>query len=328
MKRILITGAEGFIGSHLVEYFVRKGYDVRAFTWYNSWSQHGWLDTLPADVRDHIEFFPGDIRDHQRVSEAVKNQEAILHLAALITIPYSYLAPESYLDTNTKGTLNILQASQRHQCQHVLVTSTSEVYGTARYVPMDEQHPLQAQSPYSASKIAAEKLAESFFLSYQTPITIVRPFNNFGPRQSIRGLIPSLIVQLLKREDNILLGNPGPTRDWIYVTDTAIAYESILLHTNISGQAINIASGREISVGELAQTLINKIRPGAQITTDPQRLRPSSSEVWRLCGDYKLLHQYTGWQPQVSLENGLDLTIQWFENQLRQGNYQDSQFRI
>ncbi len=328
MKTILITGAEGFIGSHVVEHFVQQGYQVRAFTWYNSWSSHGWLDTLPKDIQQSIELFPGDIRDQERVMNAAQGQEVIIHLAALITIPYSYLAASSYLETNTHGTLNILQAARKHNCEHAIITSTSEVYGTAMFIPIDENHPLQAQSPYSATKIGAEKMAEAFYKSYQCPVTIVRPFNNYGPRQSVRGLIPSLILQLLHHQENIQLGDLRPTRDWIYVTDTARALESILLTEDTIGNTYNISTGVEISVEKLAHLLINKIYPKAQITSDSQRIRPETSEVWRLCGDHSLITQTTGWKPNISLEMGLDKTILWFKNQLDIGNFRDYSFKI
>lgn len=314
MKNILITGADGFIGSHLVEHMVKKGYNVKAFVYYNSFNSWGWLDTIEPDILKQIEIFTGDIRDPYCVKKALTNCTAVLHLAALIAIPYSYYAPESYLDTNIRGTLNVLQASQELNIERVLITSTSEVYGTAQYVPIDENHPRQGQSPYSASKIAADALAESFYRSFNLPVTIVRPFNTYGPRQSARAVIPTIISQLLNNCSKIQLGALYPTRDLVYVKDTVAGFEEILQNNNLIGQEINIATQQEISVKDLAQLLINLTGKDAAITSTDERLRPENSEVYRLLGSNRKLTEQTNWKPLYSLEQGLSETIEWFKN--------------
>lgn len=314
MKKVLVTGSEGFIGSHLVEQLVEEGYHVRAFILYNSFNSHGWLDSLPADKLKHIEVFAGDVRDPNGVRTAVKGMEVVYHLAALIGIPYSYHSPDSYVDTNVKGTLNILQAARDHAVERVLVTSTSEVYGTARYVPMDEQHPRQGQSPYSATKIAADAMAESFHRSFNLPVTIVRPFNTYGPRQSARAVIPTIITQLLAGNKELQLGALHPTRDLVYVKDTAGAFVKIAAAPNTIGQEINIASGTEISMGDIAQMLIGIINPEAKILSHADRLRPAASEVERLLGSAARMKSLTGWEPSVDLKEGLTHTIEWFRN--------------
>jgi len=308
-KKILVTGADGFIGSHLTEILVEKGHEVRAFTFYNSFNSWGWLDTFPKTVMDHVEVFPGDIRDPNGIREAMRGCEAVFHLAALIAIPFSYHSPDSYVDTNIKGTLNVLQAARDLDMSRVLVTSTSEVYGTARYVPIDEKHPFQGQSPYSATKIGADRLAESFYRSFGLPVTIVRPFNTYGPRQSARAVIPATIIQLLTGKTEIKLGSLSPTRDFNYVADTANGFYEIFKSDRTIGEEINIASQQEISIGDLALELIQMINPMANIVCDEERVRPSKSEVNRLLGCNEKIRRLTGWIPRYSLSQGLLETI-------------------
>lgn len=316
MGKILVTGADGFIGSHLTEELVRKGYEVKAFVYYNSFSSNGWLDTLSEDILSHIEICAGDVRDFHGVEQAVKGTEAIFHLAALIAIPYSYSYPDTYVDTNIKGTLNILQAARMNQNERVFVTSTSEVYGTAQYVPIDEKHPFQGQSPYSATKIGADRLAESFYRSFGLPVTIVRPFNTFGPRQSARAVIPTIIMQLLSGFQEIKLGSLAPTRDFNYVKDTANGFISIYESDKTIGEEINIATECEISIGKLAKELIDQINPTARIVCDEQRLRPQKSEVNRLLGSNRKIKELTDWTPAHTFEQGLAETIEFIRNNL------------
>jgi NAD dependent epimerase/dehydratase len=311
-KKILVTGADGFIGSHLVEALLAKGCDVRAFVYYNSFSSWGWLDTLPPDVIRGLDVFSGDIRDPNGVFEAMKGCDAIFHLAALIAIPFSYHSPDSYVDTNIKGTLNVLQAARRLGTERVLITSTSEVYGTAQYAPIDEKHPFQGQSPYSATKIGADRLAESFYRSFETPVVIVRPFNTYGPRQSARAVIPTIITQLLLGHTSLKLGDLTPTRDFNYVKDTAQGFIALAEADSAVGKEINIATGKEFSVGDVAQILVSELNPDAQIITDAKRLRPETSEVFRLIGDNTLITTLTPWQPLYELDTGLRDTIAWF----------------
>lgn len=315
-RKILVTGADGFIGSHLTELLVAEGYEVRAFVYYNSFNTWGWLDTLPKSIMDHIEIFAGDIRDPNGVREAMKGCSAVFHLAALIAIPFSYHSPDSYVDTNIKGTLNVLQAARDLETERILITSTSEVYGTAQYVPIDEKHPYQGQSPYSATKIGADRLAESFYRSFQLPVTIVRPFNTYGPRQSARAVIPTIITQLLSGKEVIKLGSLAPTRDFNYVKDTARGFYEIFRSENTIGEEINIATQQEISIGELANELIRQINPAAKIICDEQRLRPKKSEVNRLLGCNKKILGLTNWYPQYTLEQGLAETITFLKNNL------------
>ena len=312
--KILVTGADGFIGSHLVESLVNKGYNVKAFVYYNSFNSWGWLDSLPKELLDRIEIFAGDIRDPNGVRNAMKGTDIVFHLAALIAIPFSYHSPDSYVDTNIKGTLNVLQAARDFSTERILITSTSEVYGTARYVPIDENHPLQGQSPYSATKIAADKLCESFYRSFDLPVTIVRPFNTYGPRQSARAIIPTIITQLLSGSTEIKLGSLTPTRDLNYVKDTCNGFISIAESEKSIGEEINIASNMEISIGSLAEELINQINPKAKIICEKNRLRPEKSEVNRLLGCNKKIRNLTGWMPGYSLKDGLSETIEWFRN--------------
>jgi len=307
-----VTGADGFIGSHLVERLLEEGCKVTAFCYYNSFNSWGWIDSFPKDKINQLEIFTGDVRDPNGVREAMKNCDIVFHLAALIAIPYSYHSPDSYVDTNIKGTLNIVQAAKDLNIEKVLVTSTSEVYGTALYVPIDEKHPRQGQSPYSATKIGADHLADSFFRSFNLPVTIVRPFNTFGPRQSARAVIPTIITQLLAGKTEIKLGAIHPTRDLLFVKDTANGFVEIAKSDKTIGEEINIATSSEITVGDLAQKIINIISPSAKIITDDIRLRPEKSEVERLFGSNKKILELTNWKQNVSLDAGLKLTIDWF----------------
>ena len=316
MEKILVTGAEGFIGSHLVELLLEEGYEVKAFVLYNSFNTWGWLDTFPKEKLEQIEIFTGDIRDPNAVRQAVCGVDAVFHLAALIAIPYSYVAPDTYVDTNIKGTLNVLQASGESGLKRVLVTSTSEVYGTARYVPMDEKHPFQGQSPYAASKIGADRMAEAFYRSFELPVTIVRPFNTYGPRQSARAVIPTIITQLLAGMKEIRLGSLSPSRDFNYVKDTVRGFLEIYRSDRTIGEEINIASQKEISIGQAAAELIRQIAPQAQIICDEKRLRPAKSEVERLLGSNQKLLELTSWKPEYTFEQGIAETIAFFRNHL------------
>ena len=316
MNKILVTGADGFIGSHLVEELVKKGYKVKAFVYYNSFNTWGWIDTLPVEIKEKLEIFQGDIRDPYGVKMAMKGCNAVFHLAALIAIPFSYYSPDTYVDTNIKGTLNILQAARELEIERVLITSTSEVYGTAQYVPIDEKHPFQGQSPYSASKIGADRLAESFYRSFGLPVTIVRPFNTYGPRQSARAVIPTIITQLLTGKKELKLGALSPTRDFNYVKDTVNGFIEIYKSEKTIGEEINIATQKEISIGQLAEQLINRINPAARIICEEERLRPEKSEVNRLLGSNEKIRKLTYWYPQYSLEDGLNETIRFLEKNL------------
>ena len=318
MKKVLVTGADGFIGSHLTESLLKKGYEVKAFTMYNSFNTWGWLDTLPKDELDQIEIFSGDVRDPNGVREALKGVDGVFHLAALIAIPFSYHSPDSYVDTNIKGTLNVLQAARELETERIMITSTSEVYGTAQYVPIDEKHPFQGQSPYSATKIGADRLAESFYRSFNLPVSIVRPFNTYGPRQSARAVIPTIISQLLSGKEEIKLGSLTPTRDFNYVKDTAAGFIAIAESDQTIGEEINIATQQEISIGELATEIINQINPGARIICDEQRLRPEKSEVNRLLGSNEKIKRLTDWTPQYTFEQGVKETIEWIRDNLNQ----------
>ncbi len=313
-KNVLITGAEGFIGSHLVEELFKQGCKIRAFVFYNFSNSWGWLDTLPKETLEKIEIIVGDIRDLNRVKEAVRGMEIIFHLAALIGIPYSYHAADSYVDTNIKGTLNVLQAAKESNIKKILVTSTSEVYGTAKYVPIDEKHPRQGQSPYSATKIGSDCIAESFYRSFNLPVTIVRPFNTYGPRQSARAIIPTIITQLLSGNNAIKLGALRPTRDFVFVKDTASAFVEIAKSEKVLGEDINIASQAEVSVKDITERLIDMINPKAKIIKDKKRLRPKKSEVERLLGSNKKIKRLTNWKPKHSFNQGLDKTVEWFKD--------------
>ena len=327
-KKVLVTGSDGFIGSHLIEELVNQGCNVRAFVYYNSFNSNGWLDTIPDETRNKIEFFPGDIRDPNGIREAMNEVDIVFHLAALIAIPFSYHSPDSYIDTNVKGTLNILQAARNNNVKRVIVTSTSEVYGTAQFIPITELHPKQPQSPYSASKIGADAIAESFFRSFELPITIVRPFNTFGPRQSARAVIPTIISQLLNGAQEIKLGDISPTRDLLFVKDTVNGFIKIAQCDELIGHEVNIATQSEISVGDLAQHLINIINPNAKIITDSLRLRPEKSEVFRLFGSNEKIKSYTGWNQKYTLEQGLKETIDWFSKKENLQQYKSEIYNV
>ncbi len=315
-KTVLVTGADGFIGSHLAERLLEKGYNIKAFTFYNSFNTWGWLDTLPEDKLSEINIFSGDIRDPNGVREAMKGIDMVFHLAALIAIPFSYHSPDSYVDTNIKGTLNVLQAARELGTEKIMITSTSEVYGTAQYVPIDERHPFQGQSPYSATKIGADRLAESFYRSFQLPVAIVRPFNTYGPRQSARAVIPTIITQLLAGKTEIRLGALTPTRDFNYVKDTVEGFIAIAESDKTVGEEINIASQREISIGNLANEIIERINPEARLICEEQRLRPEKSEVNRLLGSNEKIMKLTSWRPRYTLSQGLAETIEWIRHNM------------
>ncbi|MCL5062033.1 MAG: NAD-dependent 4,6-dehydratase LegB [Nitrospirae bacterium] len=313
-KKVLVTGACGFIGSHLAERLIDEGCRVKAFVYYNSFNSWGWLDALPEERLKQIEIFAGDVRDSNGVRTAVSGVDVVFHLAALIGIPYSYHSPDSYVDTNIKGTLNILQASRDFGVEKVLVTSTSEVYGTAQYVPIDEKHPRQGQSPYSATKIGADYISESFYRSFNMPVVIVRPFNTYGPRQSARAVIPTIITQLLSGKKEIRLGALHPTRDLVYARDTVEGFIEIAKSDKTVGEEINIAAQNEISIGDLAKKLIGMINPKAIVATENFRMRPEKSEVERLLGSNEKIRKITDWRPKYSLKEGLKETVEWFKN--------------
>ena len=313
-KNVLVTGSEGFIGSHLVEELLRQEVKIRAFVLYNSFNSWGWLESLPKEQMKKIDIFAGDIRDPNGVRQAMQGIDVVFHLAALIAIPFSYHSPDSYVDTNIKGTLNVLQAARDLKCDKVLVTSTSEVYGTAQYVPIDEQHPFQGQSPYSATKIGADRMAEAFYRSYDMPVSIVRPFNTFGPRQSARAVIPTIITQLLAGKQRIELGSLHPTRDLLYVKDTVNGFIKIAESDKTIGQEINIATQSEISIGELAQKIIDIINPSARIDCDNARKRPEKSEVERLFGCNEKIRRLTDWEQKYDFDTALAETIEWFRD--------------
>ncbi|MGE5582416.1 MAG: NAD-dependent 4,6-dehydratase LegB [Bacillota bacterium] len=313
-KKVLVTGAGGFIGSHLTEELARTGAVVRAFIHYNSKNQWGWLESSPA--KEKIEVYTGDIRDYDSVKEAVKGSQVVFHLAALIGIPYSYSSPLAYIKTNIEGTYNVLQAARESGVKRVIQTSTSEVYGTARYTPINEEHPLQPQSPYSATKIAADNLALSFYNSFNLPVVIARPFNTYGPRQSARAIIPTIITQILSGKQKIVLGNLSPTRDLNYVDDTVNGFIKIAESDDTIGEVVNIGSGREISIGNLVNLIAEIMNSKIEIVQDNQRIRPANSEVERLLCDNTKIKKYTNWTPQFSLESGLEQTIAWLKENL------------
>jgi dTDP-glucose 4,6-dehydratase len=322
-KRVLVTGAGGFIGSHLTERLVELGAKTRALVHYNAVGTWGWLDQSP--LRDEIEVIAGDICDRDSVRQAMQGVDVVLHLAALIAIPYSYHAPASYVRTNVEGTLNVLQVARATDIGRVIHTSTSEVYGTARYVPIDEAHPLQGQSPYSASKIGADKLAEAFHLSFDLPVVTVRPFNTFGPRQSARAIIPTIIVQC-QAGGAVRLGNVYPTRDLNYVANIVEGFVLAASAADAIGRTINLGSNREISIGELTQLIAGLVGQPIVIESDAQRVRPSKSEVERLLADNSLARDVLDWKPLISLEKGLELTIAWIQENL--GRYRPNVYRI
>ncbi|MFX0560596.1 NAD-dependent 4,6-dehydratase LegB [Tepidibacillus infernus] len=317
-KKILVTGADGFIGSHLVEELVRRENNVKAFVLYNSFNSWGWLDQSPIEIRNSIEVFSGDIRDPYGVKQAMKDCDIVFHLAALIAIPYSYHSPDTYVDTNIKGTLNILQAARELGIEKVVHTSTSEVYGTAKYVPIDEEHPLQGQSPYSASKIGADQIAISFYKSFNMPVSIIRPFNTYGPRQSARAVIPTIITQIAKGERKIKLGALHPTRDFNYVKDTVQGFISVAKSDESIGEVINIGSSFEISIGDTAHLIAELMGKEIEIETDNIRIRPEKSEVERLWANNRKAKELLGWEPHYGgvkgFKKGLKETINWFTN--------------
>ncbi|MDG2989567.1 NAD-dependent 4,6-dehydratase LegB [Candidatus Synechococcus calcipolaris G9] len=330
--RILVTGADGFIGSHLTETLITQGYNVRAFVLYNSFNSWGWLDRLPKPIRDNLDVFAGDIRDPYGVKQAMKGCDCVLHLAALIAIPYSYHSPDTYIDTNVKGTLNVLQAARELGVQRLIQTSTSEVYGTAQFVPITEDHPLQGQSPYSATKIAADQLAYSFYTSFGLPVIILRPFNTYGPRQSARAVIPTIISQIAKGQRQIKLGAVSPTRDFNYVKDTVAGFIAALNADQGMGEVINIGSNFEISIGDTAHLIAEVMDTEIEIITDEERLRPEKSEVNRLWADNRKAQALLGWQPQYGgrdgFRRGLQETADWFTNPENLAAYQSDRYVI
>ena len=320
-KKVLVTGADGFIGSHLVEALVNLGCDVRAFVFYNSFNSWGWLDTVSPELQKKLDVFAGDIRDPNGVREAMIGCDVVFHLAALIAIPFSYHSPDSYVDTNIKGTLNVLQAAKLLGTSKVLVTSTSEVYGTAQYAPIDEKHPFQGQSPYSATKIGADRLAESYYRSFGTPVVTVRPFNTYGPRQSARAVIPTIITQLLSGATELKLGSLSPTRDFNYVLDTVNGFIALAESDQAIGEEVNIATGVEHTVGDVANFLISELNPEVKLVVEVERLRPEKSEVFRLIGDTRKIMALSPWRPSFDLNAGLQDTIQWFRQPANLARY-------
>jgi NAD dependent epimerase/dehydratase len=325
-KIILVSGADGFIGSHLTEALVKDNCKVKALSYYNSFNSWGWLEDI--NCLKEIEVLTGDVRDPHYCKKITKGVDIIFHLAALIAIPYSFTAPDSFVDTNIKGTLNICQAALENNCKRVIHCSTSEVYGTARYVPIDEKHPLQPQSPYSATKIAADALAMSFYHAFNLPLTIARPFNTYGPRQSARAVIPTMITQLLSGKKEIKLGSLHPTRDLVYVKDTVSGFIEIAKSEKTVGETINIATQNEISIGDLAKKIIGMLSPGAKIKTDKIRVRPGKSEVERLLGSNDKIKQLTKWKPRYTFDEGLRKTIEWFQNKDNVKNYKPDIYNV
>lgn len=326
MAKVLVTGADGFIGSHLVERLVAEGHEVRALAQYNSFNSWGWLDHSP--VRDQIEVVSGDVRDAQFCIGLAKGIDTVFHLAALIAIPYSYAAPDSYVETNVRGTLNICQAALNAGCGRVIHTSTSEVYGTARYVPIDEAHPLQPQSPYSASKIGADAMAMSFHSAFELPLSIARPFNTYGPRQSARAVIPTIIAQIAAGAAQIKLGDVTPTRDFNYVEDTCRGFIALANAPASIGQTVNIASNYEISVLDTLTMIRDIMGSSVEFITDEARMRPGGSEVFRLWGDNALMTSLTGFTPAVSLRDGLTRTVEWFSNPANLARYKADRYNV
>mgnify|MGYP000934298393 FL=1 len=331
-KKILITGSDGFIGSHLTEALVRMGCNVRAVVYYNSFNSWGWLDESPEEIKKELNVFAGDVRDPHGMKNAMQGCDVVFHLAALIAIPYSYHSPDTYVDTNIKGTLNILQAARELGIEKVIHTSTSEVYGTARYVPIDEEHPLQGQSPYSATKIGADQIALSFYRSFDTPVSIIRPFNTYGPRQSARAVIPAIITQIAAGQRELRLGSLHPTRDFSYVNDTVKGFIAVAESENSLGEVINIGSNYEVSIGDLVQTITAIMKADIQINTDDNRIRPEKSEVERLWADNKKAAHLTGWQPEYAgmegLKRGLQETIDWFSDPNNLKRYKTGVYNI
>ena len=331
-KKILITGSDGFIGSHLTETLVTMGCDVKAIVYYNSFNSWGWLDESPKEIKKEMDVFAGDIRDPYGMKKAMQGCDIVFHLAALIAIPYSYHSPDTYVDTNIKGTLNILQAARELGIEKVIHTSTSEVYGTARYVPIDEDHPLQGQSPYSATKIGADQIALSFYRSFDTPVSIIRPFNTYGPRQSARAVIPAIITQIAAGQRELRLGSLHPTRDFSYVNDTVKGFIAVAESEKSLGEVINIGSNYEVSIADLVQTITAIMKADIQINTDDNRIRPEKSEVERLWADNKKAAHLTGWQPEYAgmegLKRGLQETIDWFSDPNNLKRYKTGVYNI
>lgn len=331
-RKILVTGADGFIGSHLVEALVRQGHDVRAFVFYNSFGTWGWLDHAEASVRSSLDVFAGDIRDPHGVRTAMQDCDVVIHLAALIAIPYSYHSPDTYVDTNIKGTLNVVQAARDLGVAKVVHTSTSEVYGTARFVPITEEHPLQGQSPYSASKIGADQVAMSFYTSFDTPVAIIRPFNTYGPRQSTRAVLPTVITQIAAGTRSLRLGSLRPTRDFNYVTDTVRGFIAVAESDRSVGEVINIGSNFEISIGDAVQMIAGLMATEVSIETEPVRLRPENSEVERLWADNSRARELLGWTPEYSgrdgFRRGLAETIAWFRDPANLARYRADTYQI
>jgi len=332
MTKVLVTGADGFIGSHLVQLLLHRNYEVRAFCLYNSSGSWGWLDTLPPASKKALDVVLGDIRDPLCVRQAMLGCDQVFHLAALIAIPYSYVAPASYVDTNIHGTLNVVQAARELGVQRVIHTSTSETYGSAQFVPISEDHPLVGQSPYAASKIGADQIALSYWRSFETPITILRPFNTYGPRQSSRAVIPTIISQIAAGQKEIKLGALSPTRDFNFVADTCSAFLEVSLSASTKGLTLNAASSYEISVGDIATLIANVMNADVKIVLDAQRIRPRDSEVNRLFGDNTLLRNLTNWKPEFAghegLRRGLEITAEWFTNPTNLALYRPSTYAI
>ena len=332
MKKVLVTGADGFIGSHLTEELVRKGYETKAFVLYNSFNSWGWLDHCGSDVRDQFEVFAGDIRDPHGVRKAMEGCEAVLHLAALIAIPYSYHSPDTYVDTNIKGTLNVVQAARELAVAKVVHTSTSEVYGTAQFVPITEEHPLKGQSPYSASKIGADQIAMSFYNSFSTPVSIIRPFNTYGPRQSARAVIPTVILQIANNKREIKLGALKPTRDFNYVEDTVSGFIAALESDQSIGEVVHLGSNFEISIGDTVNTIAELMGTEIEILTDHQRLRPEKSEVERLWADNTKAKKLLKWEPKyggiTGFQTGLEKTVEWFTDPGYLADYKSDKYNI
>lgn len=331
-KKILVTGAEGFIGSHLIELLVRKGYNVKAHVLYNSFNSYGWLDSISQDIKKNCEIIMGDIRNFDSVKNSIKNCDKVINLAALIAIPYSYISPDSYVESNIKGTLNLLQAAREIKIKKFIHTSTSEVYGTAQFVPINEKHPLNSQSPYAASKIGADQMALAYYKSFETPVSIIRPFNAYGPRQSARAVIPTIISQLANNKKNIKLGSLTPTRDFTYVTDIANAFRLGLNSKSNNGQVVNLGGGFEISVGELAKKIANLMNREINIIKDKKRIRPKLSEVERLKSDYSKAKKLLKWKPKYEgkegFERGMLKTIKWYLDEENLRKYKSDTYNV
>jgi NAD dependent epimerase/dehydratase len=331
-KKILVTGADGFIGSHLTEEMIRQGHEVRAFVLYNSFNSWGWLDHAEPAIKKSLDIFAGDIRDPHGVRKAMQGCDVVLHLAALIAIPYSYHSPDTYIDTNVRGTLNIVQAARELGVQKVVHTSSSEVYGTAQFVPMSEDHPLQGQSPYSASKIGADQIAMSFYLSFETPVTVIRPFNTYGPRQSARAVIPTIITQIANGKESISLGALEPTRDFSYIKDTVAGFMAMARSDKVVGEVINFGNNFDISIGDTARLIADLMGADIRIETAAERLRPEKSEVERLRADNRKARELTGWEPVYAGREGLRLglaeTIEWFTTPVNLARYNADIYNI